>query len=97
MTRGKIMYIAGTGIMHSSCEFNGDMYPSSKGDQIIEKFQAGGFESVFDFNHYVERFNERNFGYDEPFGSEEPTQDAEWMLSQASFIQVLFGNTCWES
>lgn len=65
MTRGKIIYIDKNEIMYCSCEFNGDMHPEHKGDQIIENFQNGNFKSVTDYEKYVERFNDRNFGYDD--------------------------------
>lgn len=45
MTRGKIIYIDKNKIMYCSCEFNGDMHPEHKGDQIIENFQNGNFKT----------------------------------------------------
>ena len=69
MTRGKIIYIDENNAIHYSCEFNGDMYPEGKGEQIIEKFQEGYFRSLADYKMYVERFNRRNFGYDNVFGN----------------------------
>lgn len=39
MTRGKIIYIDKNKVMYCSCEFNGDMHPEHKGDQIIEIFR----------------------------------------------------------
>ena len=94
MTRGRIIYIAGTGMMHSTCEFKGDMYPTGNGNQIIEKFQEGGFQSVFDFERYVERFNNRNYEYDEPFGSRELTKDFEWNIDNnlSDYVYVINGS-----
>lgn len=57
MTRGKIIYIDKNKVMHCSCEFNGDMHPECKGDQIIENFQNGYFKSVSDYEKYVTPVN----------------------------------------
>jgi len=65
MTRGKIIYIDKTGKSYSTIEFNGDMYPDGKAGEFIERFEEGGIENYQSFNRFVEKFNKRNYGYEE--------------------------------
>lgn len=63
MTRGKIIFIDADGKMYCTTEFNGDMYPEGKANEVLEKFEEGYFNSYQNFEHFVERFNKRHFGY----------------------------------
>lgn len=65
MTRGKILFVDLDGRVYCSTEFNGDMYPDGSGDEIIERFEDGHFQNFQCFQRFVERFNRRNFGYEE--------------------------------
>ena len=64
MTRGKIIYFDEEGNAYSSVEFNGDMYPDGNAKEILEKFEAGFFESFERYENFVTRFNEKNYGYE---------------------------------
>ncbi|MCC8066131.1 MAG: hypothetical protein LIO94_03375 [Clostridiales bacterium] len=65
MTRGKIQFIDRDWKVYSTIEFNGDMYPSGHGHEIITHFRNGGFGNKDDFEKYVLDFDERNFGYND--------------------------------
>jgi hypothetical protein len=65
MTRGKIIFIDTDGKMYRTTEFNGDMYPEGKADEVLERFEDGYFNCYKNFERFVERFNKRNYGYEE--------------------------------
>ena len=65
MTRGKIIYIDKDCKVYSTVEFNGDMYPEGNADEVIKKFEAGFFSTYSRFEHFVENFNKRHYGYPE--------------------------------
>lgn len=94
MTRGKIVYIDKGSIVHSSCEFNGDMYPEGRGDQILEKFHEGYFTDVDEYRKYVERFNRRNFGYDYIFENSWKSADGEWCVDDnyTDYLYIINGS-----
>jgi len=63
MTRGKIQFVEKNWQVYSTLEFNGDMYPSGHGHEIIMHFKKGGFRTRDDYEAYAVDFDERNFGY----------------------------------
>ncbi len=63
MTRGKIQFIGTDWRVYSTVEFNGDMYPSGHGNEIITHFKNGGFQDKDDYEKYAFDFDDRNFGY----------------------------------
>ena len=65
MTRGKILYIDRDGKVFTTVEFNGDMYPDGKADQILELFEAGYFMNYSNYEKFVVRFNKFHYGYEE--------------------------------
>ena len=65
MTRGKIIYIDKDCRAYSTVEFNGDMYPDGNADEVLEKFDAGFFDTYSRYENFVERFNKRHYGYPE--------------------------------
>lgn len=75
MTRGKILFIDTDGNLYCSTEFNGDMYPSGRGGEVIERFEEGYFTDFARYFRFVENFNRRNYGYKdnlfEPFDHED--------------------------
>lgn len=64
MTRGKILLV-NDGKVYITTEFNGDMYPSGYGNDIIAAFKRNRFDTVEHFYEFVGSFNRRNFGYSE--------------------------------
>ena len=65
MTRGKIIYIGSNALVYETVEFNGDMHPDNRGERITEFFHKGGFQTVENFEGFVNTFNKKYFGYDE--------------------------------
>ena len=65
MTRGKILFIKDNGEISCTTEFNGDMYPSGNGGEVLERFEEGYFSDFIKFKRFVENFNRRNYGYEE--------------------------------
>ena len=65
MTRGKILFIKDNGEVSCTTEFNGDMYPSGNGGEVLERFEEGYFSDFIKFKRFVENFNRRNYGYEE--------------------------------
>lgn len=63
MTRGQIAVVLPNGKILSSVEFNGDMYLSHHGKEIIEELEY--IDSEEEFKEYVGKFNRENFHYDE--------------------------------
>ncbi len=67
MTRGQLIAIAyddnGVKQYYRSTEFNGNMYPSGLGAEIIERFSLGDIETINDFCDYVANFDKNNFRY----------------------------------
>jgi hypothetical protein len=57
MTRGKIIFIDGTGNYYQTPEFNGDMYPEGHGGTIIEKYKDGGIQSYYDYERFSVDFD----------------------------------------
>ena len=57
MTRGKIIFIDGTGNYYQTPEFNGDMYPEGHGGKIIEKYKDGGIQSYYDYERFSVDFD----------------------------------------
>ena len=57
MTRGKIIFIDGTGNYYQKPEFNGDMYPEGHGGTIIEKYKDGGIQSYYDYERFSVDFD----------------------------------------
>ena len=74
MTRGKIILVKDNTI-YRTIEFNGDMYPSGYGNDIITAFKYDKLNSVQSYCDFVKNFNNRNFGYpEELIRSEEGTE-----------------------
>lgn len=72
MTRGKIVFADTERLLHTSLEFNGDMYMGTKyghGDDIILHFMSSSDWKSEDFYQYIEEFDDENFGY-KNYGSE---------------------------
>jgi hypothetical protein len=65
MTRGKIIFIDKDCKVYSTVEFNGEMYPGGYADEVLEKFEAGFFETYYRYENFVERFNKRHYKYPE--------------------------------
>lgn len=65
MTRGKILFIKDNGEIYCTTEFNGDMYPSGNGGEVVERFEEGYFSDFTRYKRFVENFNRRNYGYEE--------------------------------
>lgn len=65
MTRGKILFIKDNREISCTTEFNGDMYPSGNGGEVLERFEEGYFSDFIRFKRFVENFNRRNYGYEE--------------------------------
>ncbi len=63
MTRGKIIYIDKECKAYSSIGFNGDMYPDGNAKELLDKFETGFFTTYDKYEKFVERFNERHYGY----------------------------------
>jgi len=63
MTRGTLYFISDEGAA-SSTEFNGDMYSSGYGDEVLAglRYDVTDFKS---FVTFVENFNAENFQYDD--------------------------------
>ena len=73
MTRGKIVLADTEGLLHTSLEFNGDMYEGTMyghGDDIILHFMTSRDWKTEDFYQYIEEFDNENFGYKKNYGSE---------------------------
>ena len=62
MTRGSFFLILDKCVLES-IQFNGDMYPSYRGDPAMIEFRK--VESRKEFEEFIERFNKKNFEYDE--------------------------------
>ena len=63
MTRGKILLITDDRIL-SSIEFNGDMYPSGYGEEVVEEILKKVSRcNVGEFKKFVRHFDENYFGY----------------------------------
>ncbi len=62
MTRGRIAVVLPDGNLLSSVEFNGNMYLSYFGNDVVEELNS--IENEEEFRAYVERFNEEYFRYD---------------------------------
>lgn len=94
MTRGKIIFIDKDNVGYCSCEFNGDMHPEHKGDQIIEIFHTGYFKNFDDYEEYVERFNSRNFGYEENLISSYTLSANEWRIDDnwTDYLYIINGS-----
>ena len=60
MTRGQIAVVLPNGKILSSVEFNGDMYLSHYGKEIIEELEY--IDSEEEFKEYVGKFNRENYG-----------------------------------
>lgn len=65
MTRGKILYINNDSQVYATCEFNGDMHPHRYGEDVLEGFKNGLFQSYGGYKRFVENINRKYFGYDE--------------------------------
>ncbi len=65
MTRGKILFIKENGEISCTTEFNGDMYPSGNGGEVVERFEEGYFSDFTRYKRFIENFNRRNYGYEE--------------------------------
>lgn len=63
MTRGQIAVVLPDGRLLTSVEFNGDMYLSYHGKNVVDELNY--VESEDDYRTLVEEFNEKNFGYKE--------------------------------
>ncbi|MCD8052860.1 MAG: hypothetical protein LUF00_02195 [Lachnospiraceae bacterium] len=72
MTRGKIIFIEKNLRVYSTIEFNGDMYPydGGHGEEIVGLFQRRGFSDFRSYEHYVKKFDDKNFGYFPAYGME---------------------------
>lgn len=62
MTRGQIVCITNDGVK-TSTEFNGDMYLSYHGENIIKELKKN--MTYDDYVKFVEKFNKENFEYEE--------------------------------
>ena len=62
MTRGRIAVVLPNGDLLSSVEFNGDMYLSCHGKNIVDELQY--IDSEDEYRAFVERFNNENFNYE---------------------------------
>lgn len=63
MTRGTIAVILPDGSLLSSVEFNGEMYLTGHGRNVVEGLQYVDAEK--DFREFVNEFNAKNFQYKE--------------------------------
>lgn len=73
MTRGKIIFVDENGVLYSSLEFNGDMYPDgsfANGGRVIRAFRKGEIQTVESYKNYVKEFDDANFGYAASYGEE---------------------------
>ena len=73
MTRGILIYIDEDMQLHSTIEFNGNMFPNKiqgHGDKIIAYFALCEKWDTEEFYDFVEEFDENNFGYKSAYGSE---------------------------
>lgn len=70
------------------------MHPEHKGDQIIEIFQTGYFKNYDDHEDYVERFNSRNFGYEENLISSYTLSANEWRIDDnwTDYLYIINGS-----
>lgn len=65
MTRGQIAVVLPDGSLISSIEFNGDMYLTEHGKEVVEELKY--VESEDEYRELVERFNKEHFSYyDDP-------------------------------
>lgn len=64
MTRGKIILIQSDMKVYTTCEFNGDMQLSVRGEEVLECFKKGSFKKYKEYERFVKSFNRRYFGYD---------------------------------
>ena len=64
MTRGKIIFIDD---IHTyiSTEFNGDMMPDRKGEDIINTFKNHSLDTDENYKHFINKFNKKYFNYDD--------------------------------
>ena len=71
-----------------------DMHPEHKGDQIIEIFHTGYFKNFDDYEEYVERFNNRNFGYEENLISSYTLSANEWRIDDnwTDYLYIINGS-----
>ncbi len=65
MTRGKIFFIQNDLQVYATCEFNGDMHPDMHGEDILDSFQNGVFETYQGYEAFVGKFNRKFFGYED--------------------------------
>ena len=65
MTRGKIFFIQNDLQVYATCEFNGDMHPDMHGEDILDSFQNGVFETYQGYEAFVGKFNRTFFGYED--------------------------------
>lgn len=65
MTRGKIFFIQNDWQVYATCEFNGDMHPDMHGEDILDSFQNGVFETYHGHEAFVGKFNRKFFGYED--------------------------------
>lgn len=65
MTRGKIIFIQNDLQVYFTCEFNGDMHPDMHGEDILDSFQNGVFETYQGYKAFVEKFNRKFFCYED--------------------------------
>jgi len=63
MTRGKIIFIQNDMHVYVTCEFNGDMHPDRRGEEIFDSFQIGAFDTYQGYESFVRRFNRKFYGY----------------------------------
>ena len=68
MTRGKMILIKSKNnklVNYITCEFNGDMYLSYHGKNVVNELEK--INTYEDFDRYVRYFNEQNFKYEEDY------------------------------
>lgn len=63
MTRGQIAVVLPDGKLLTSVEFNGNMFLSYHGRNVVDELMY--VENEADYRAFVEEFNEKNFGYKE--------------------------------
>lgn len=61
MTRGQVAVILSDGSLISSIEFNGDMYLTGHGREVIDEFNY--IDSEIEYKDFLDRFNDKYFSY----------------------------------